>query len=52
MAGFLATEIVAAILSRHQPVNLTAETLIKRTDLPLDWDGQKARPGVVQAVEA
>ena len=37
----IAPDIVAAILAGTQPVELTAEKLVKRTDLPLDWAQQK-----------
>ena len=43
--AFLAPEIVEAILASRQPVDLTAETLIKRTTLPLAWEEQKALLG-------
>ena len=43
--AFLAPDIVAAILSGTQPVDLTAETLTRRTDLPTDWTEQKALMG-------
>lgn len=43
--AFLAPDIVEAILAGTQPVELTAETLTKRTDLPLDWAEQKALLG-------
>ena len=43
--AFLAPEIVEAILAGNQPVDFTAETLTKRTDLPLDWAGQKTLLG-------
>jgi hypothetical protein len=43
--AFLAPEIVETVLAGTQPVDLTAETLIKRTDLPLDWAEQKALMG-------
>jgi site-specific DNA recombinase len=39
--AFLAPDIVEAVLAGSQPANLTAETLIKRTDLPFDWAKQK-----------
>jgi hypothetical protein len=39
--AFLAPDIVAAILAGRQPVDLTAEMLTKRTDLPLGWAEQK-----------
>ena len=40
--AFLAPDIVEAILAGGQPVELTAETLTKCIDLPLDWTEQKA----------
>jgi DNA invertase Pin-like site-specific DNA recombinase len=43
--AFLAPDIVEAILAGTQPVELTAETLIKRTDLPLDWGEQRVLLG-------
>ncbi|GAB4241639.1 MAG: hypothetical protein Kow0032_29600 [Methyloligellaceae bacterium] len=43
--AFLAPDIVEAILAGAQPVTLIAEALIKRTDLPLGWAGQKALLG-------
>jgi len=43
--AFLSPDIIEAILSGSQPVDLTAETLIKRTDLPVDWVDQKALTG-------
>jgi site-specific DNA recombinase len=44
--AFLAADIVAAILEGAQPVDLTAEMLTKRSDLPLGWAEQKALLGV------
>ena len=41
--AFLAPDIVAAILTGTQPVDLTTERLTKRTDLPLGWIEQKSR---------
>ena len=38
--AFLAPELVAGILSGTQPVDLTTETLTKRTHLPLSWAEQ------------
>ena len=35
--AFLDPGIVEAILAGAQPADLTAQTLIKRTDLPLSW---------------
>ena len=43
--AFLAPEIVEAILAGTQPVDLTAETLTRRTELPLPWAKQKAQMG-------
>ena len=43
--AFLAPEIVEAILAGTQPVDLTAQKLTKRTDLPLDWAEQKTLLG-------
>ena len=39
--AFLAPDIVEAILTGTQPVDLTAEKLVKRVDLPLDWAEQR-----------
>jgi hypothetical protein len=47
--AFLAPNIVEAILAGFQPADLTAETLIKRTDLPLEWTEQNALLGFVRA---
>ncbi len=41
----LAPEIVEAILSGYQPIDMSAEALIKRTDLPHRWDEQKSLLG-------
>ena len=43
--AFLAPDIVASILSGTQPVELTAEVLTKRVELPLDWADQRAQLG-------
>lgn len=43
--AFLAPHIVQAIVTGNHPPELTAETLIKRIDLPLDWATQKALLG-------
>ena len=40
--AFLAPGIVESILVGTQPADLTAETLIKRTEIPLDWAEQRA----------
>ena len=44
--AFLAPDIVEAILIGQQPVDLTAETLTRHTDLPLVWAHQKALLGI------
>ena len=44
--AFLSPEIVEAIAAGHQPAELTAETLIKRIALPLDWAAQKRLLGI------
>ena len=43
--AFLAPDIIAAILAGRHPVDLTADALFKRIDLPLDWQEQKALLG-------
>jgi DNA invertase Pin-like site-specific DNA recombinase len=43
--AFLAPDIVEAISVGRHPVGLTVETLVKRIDLPLGWDEQKALLG-------
>ncbi len=43
--AFLAPDIVAAILKGTQPVELTTETLTKRTQLPMTWAEQRALLG-------
>jgi site-specific DNA recombinase len=40
--AFLSPDIVAAIVGGAQPVDLMAETLTKRADLPLGWAEQKS----------
>ena len=40
--AFLAPDTVEAILAGKQPVDLTAETLTKHTELPLTWSDQEA----------
>ncbi len=44
--AFLSPHIVEAILDGSQPVGLTAEALVKHTDLPLSWNAQKTLLGV------
>jgi DNA invertase Pin-like site-specific DNA recombinase len=43
--AFLAPSIVSAILAGRQPVDLTAKTLMRLPDLPLDWSAQFRRLG-------
>ena len=43
--AFLAPEIVEAVLAGSQPVDLTAETLTRRADLPLSWAEQMVSLG-------
>jgi len=43
--AFLAPDIVEAILAGTQPADLTTQTLIRRTDLPLNWAEQRALLG-------
>jgi len=44
--AFLATEIVQNILVGNQPIDLTADALTKRTQLPLVWVEQKIALGM------
>ncbi len=43
--AFVAPAIVEAICQGRQPAELNAETLLNRTDLPLEWPAQR-RPSV------
>ncbi|MCA9502772.1 MAG: hypothetical protein KC616_06805 [Myxococcales bacterium] len=43
--AFLALDIVARILAGRQPVDHTAQKLIKQIDLPLEWAEQRALLG-------
>jgi len=43
--AFLAPDIVQGIVTGNHPPDLTAEILIKRIDLPLDWAAQKTLLG-------
>lgn len=43
--AFLAPSVVEAIVTGDHPVDLTADTLVKRIDLPLAWDQQRALLG-------
>jgi site-specific DNA recombinase len=44
--AFLAPGITAAILDGRQPPDLTADTLIKMSDLPCSWALQRQRLGL------
>jgi site-specific DNA recombinase len=43
--AFLAPEIVDAIVAGYQPADLVADHLLKASDLPIDWQAQKAALG-------
>jgi len=43
--AFLAPDIVEAILAGTQPADLTAEVLLRRTNLPIAWADQKTLLG-------
>ncbi len=43
--AFLAPAVVEAIIAGDHPPDLTADTLVKRIDLPLAWDRQRALLG-------
>lgn len=43
--AFLSPDIVETIAYGRQPVGFTAETLVKRVELPLDWNEQKSLLG-------
>jgi site-specific DNA recombinase len=45
--GFLAPEIVEAMVEGRQPAELSAESLSRHGDLPLDWQQQRAALGFV-----
>ena len=42
---FLAPDVIEAIIAGQQPVDLTTDKLIKRTNLPLDWAEQRRELG-------
>jgi len=44
--AFLSPDIIESIISGCQPANLNTERLIKRSDLPLDWQEQRQLLGV------
>lgn len=41
--AFLAPDIVEAIIEGRQPADLTAERLIKRFEVPIEWEKQKTQ---------
>ncbi|WP_264319431.1 recombinase family protein [Rhizorhabdus wittichii] len=43
--NFLAPDIVTAILEGRQPVELTTRALLRASDLPMDWTGQRRMLG-------
>jgi site-specific DNA recombinase len=43
--SFLAPDIVSAIVEGRQPPSLTGRLLLRVTDLPLDWAGQRRALG-------
>ena len=43
--AFLAPDIISSVVTGTQPVQLTAEMLTKRIDLPLNWEDQKSLLG-------
>jgi site-specific DNA recombinase len=43
--AFLAPDIVEAIVEGRQPADLTAHRLIRKTDLPIDWQSQRQALG-------
>jgi site-specific DNA recombinase len=45
--AFLSPAIVEAIVAGRQPTELTAQMLIKRVGLPLDWASQKRVLGML-----
>lgn len=44
--AFLTPDLTAAILEGSQPANLTADALIKMSDLPWAWPAQRQRLGI------
>lgn len=41
--AFLAPDIVETILAGHQPAELTTHKLLRKTDLPIDWNEQRRK---------
>lgn len=46
--AFLAPDITESIITGRQPADLSAEKLIRRIDLPLDWRQQRLLLGVIR----
>lgn len=46
--AFLAPDITESIIAGRQPADLSAEKLIRRIDLPLDWEQQRLLLGVIR----
>lgn len=46
--AFLAPSIIEAIIAGQQPADVTSESLMKRTDLPLAWSEQEKLLGIRQ----
>ena len=44
--SFVAPRLVEAICQGRQPANLSAETLLNRIDLPLEWPAQLQAIGI------
>ena len=44
--AFIAPTIVEAICQGRQPAELSTETLLNRTDLPLEWPAQRKLIGI------
>ena len=45
--AFLAPDITESIITGRQPADLTAERLIRKIDLPLEWDKQRQLLGFI-----
>jgi len=46
--AFLAPDITESIIAGRQPADLSAEKLIRRIDLPLDWEQQRLLLGAIR----
>jgi hypothetical protein len=45
--AFLSPDITESIITGRQPADLTTERLIRKVDLPLDWDKQRQLLGFI-----